>query len=127
MNGTCSILNCTDGDTKISFDPAQPDDAARAEAVVKDMLARGYVLAVELDGKMKRVLAFDSAKCEYVVLCDPPDGEPAKRRGGRRKGVPAKTSRAYAVGATSGGGLCGRAFGVTRSELAAALREGRPR
>lgn len=69
--GTVGILNVGAGDTKLSFDPANPAERIRAARMVRDMLRRGYALLVEVerDGvkKFERALDFDEAVCEYVI------------------------------------------------------------
>lgn len=113
--GEVAILNCTTGDTKISFDPAAPAEVARARSIVQDMLRRGYCLAVMVEGRMERVVEFDPKTCEYVVQSTAPTEEPttalARRPGGRKKGTPnlkrysASGHSVVAVGQTAGGGL----------------------
>ena len=69
--GTIGILNVGHGDTKLSFDPANPADAIRAARIVKDMLRRGYALLVEVvEGDKKefrRVYDFDENTHEYII------------------------------------------------------------
>lgn len=69
--GTVGILNVGAGDTKLSFDPANPAERIRAARIVRDMLRRGYALLVEVerDGvkRFERALDFDEAVCEYVI------------------------------------------------------------
>lgn len=114
-----SVLNCGAGDMKFSFDPADPIEAARASRVVKDMLARGYMLFANVDGKMTRVLAFDETKGEYTIAdgpevaptpaaCDEPQvpalNQPKGKRGGyRKRQVPARGTPVTSVAPTSGG------------------------
>lgn len=110
MTGTCAILNVGAGDTKLSFDPANPADRKRAAATVTDMLRRGFAIMVQVGeqgGKplYQRIEAFDEATCEYIIVGLPEDAaitqlgtvEPAegrhlspagqKRRGGRKANV----------------------------------------
>lgn len=101
--GMVAILNCAAGDTKISFDPAKPEDAERARDIVVDMLRRGYAVMVKEGDAWMRVEAFDPEKSEYLV------GEksrPRTRRAKFRRRVPAASARAVSVGPTAGGG-CG--------------------
>lgn len=112
--GTLSVLNCGSGDLKFSFDPAKPMEAEKAKGVIEDMLKRGYVLLVEVDGVWCRAVGFDPGRCEYIIPPDLPvaemkaareelvDPQPTGRRG-RPKGVPAEGVRATAVAATAGG------------------------
>jgi len=125
--GEVAILNCTTGDTKISFDPAAPAEVARARSIVQDMLRRGYCLAVMVEGRMERVVEFDPKTCEYIVQSTAPTEEPttalARRPGGRKKGTPnrkrysASGHSVVAVGQTAGGGLGCRTFDPAVEQL----------
>lgn len=72
-HGEVAILNVGAGDTKLSFDPANPQDRIRASRIIKDMLRRGYALLVQsgLDDKgnptFTRALEFDETKFEYII------------------------------------------------------------
>lgn len=111
-----SILNCNDGDIRVSFDDSDPLELARAQRIVEDMLRRGYILFVdEGDGKLKRVLNFNKKRNSYIIAdrgTDESDEEqtaeetePKPRAKGKKKTreVPAKRGRAIAVGRTAGG------------------------
>jgi hypothetical protein len=69
--GCVGILNVGHGDTKLSFDPANPAERIRAARIVKDMIRRGYALliAIERDGKkvFTRATDFNEDVCEYVI------------------------------------------------------------
>jgi hypothetical protein len=73
MLGEIGILNVGLGDTKISFDPNNPQDCIRAARIVKDMLRRGYALLVAeatIDGAppvYRRAYDFDEKTCEYII------------------------------------------------------------
>jgi hypothetical protein len=78
MIGTCAILNVGMGDTKLSFDPASPEDRKRAAATVADMLRRGFAIMVQVgerNGKplYQRIDSFDEATCEYIIVGLPED------------------------------------------------------
>lgn len=126
---TLGILNVGAGDTKITFDPTNPQDAIRAARIIKDMLRRGYALLVEngkdADGRplYSRAYDFDEKKCEYIIAdYDPtnggkPEDEPIpeptaaprlreaepKGRKAPRKRVPATGANAVAVARSAGG------------------------
>lgn len=115
MSGELGILNVGAGDTKLSFDPANPAECERAAAVVMDMLRRGYAILVQVgerDGKPLYIRAesFDPATCEYLIVG--PDTEPeavisqaateTKRRRGRRR-IHANRTHGVAVAPISGG------------------------
>jgi hypothetical protein len=84
MVGSVGILNVGAGDTKLSFDPNNPQDAIRAARIVKDMLRRGYALMVDTgkrDDKGNAVLVratgFDETKHEYIIAdFDPMAAQP---------------------------------------------------
>jgi hypothetical protein len=122
MPGGLSVLNVGAGDLRFSFDPSDPVERERAGRVVRDMLARGYVLFVEVGGELRKAVGFDPDACAYVVTdvpgdaghpapapaspsapAPPPDA-PARRRGRPRKVlVPAADADATAVAPTAGG------------------------
>lgn len=108
------VLNCTDGDTKLTFDPNNPIEVDKAQRVIADMLHRGYSLFVEVEpGKTKRVMEFDPTRGEYLVSWGPSDGEapaPEKKPGEpevitpkHRLRVKAAGKKATGVGMTAGG------------------------
>jgi len=75
-----AILNVGEGDTKITFDPDKPDEAARARRVVSDLLKLGYAILVRVNEKAKgvkavyrRAVAFDPQLNEYLVRDAPGD------------------------------------------------------
>jgi len=73
MNGEVGILNVGAGDTKLTFDPTNPQEMIRAARVVKDMLRRGYALLIEVKGAegqpstYQRAYDFDEKTCEYII------------------------------------------------------------
>lgn len=73
MTGEVGILNVGAGDTKLSFDPANPAECIRAARIVRDMIRRGYALLIEVkkgaDGKpvYQRAKDFDEERCEYII------------------------------------------------------------
>lgn len=73
MLGTVGILSVGAGDTKLSFDPNNPQDRIRAARIVKDMLRRGYSLLVAMPGnegaepKYRRAYDFDENTFEYII------------------------------------------------------------
>lgn len=106
-----SVLNCGAGDMTFSFDENDPQEKARAERVVTDMLARGYLLFAKVDDAMVRVLEFDAKRAEYIIADGPgtpvsveaPAAPEAKRGRGRPRRVPAKGTAVTGVAPTSGG------------------------
>lgn len=120
MTGELSILNVSDGDTKLSFDPSRPDEVKRASGIVQDMLKRGYALLVEV-GKddrgplYRRALDFDPETAEYIIAGAPETLEipnvkaaPKTPEKGRKPKcettrVSASEARATAVPRTAGG------------------------
>lgn len=70
MKGSIGVLNVGAGDTKLVFDKDNPIERARSARIVTDMLKRGYVLFIEVDGQKKtyqRVLSFREDVCEYII------------------------------------------------------------
>jgi hypothetical protein len=72
MIGQIGILNIGCGDTKLTFDPNNPQECIRAARIVKDMLRRGYALLIEVtqhDGtkKFQRAYDFDENTYEYII------------------------------------------------------------
>lgn len=72
MTGEIGILNVGAGDTKLTFDKANPAERIRAARIVTDMLRRGYALLIEVPGvegpgRFRRVTAFDEEACEYII------------------------------------------------------------
>lgn len=115
-DGELAILNVGVGDTRVSFDPAKPDDVARAKRVVKDMLRLGYAVMVKIGETWQRAKAFDPERCEYLI-----DDVPAKvspKRTARRihRRIPAQGTRAVSV-ARSAGGMSDRANSVEAQNL----------
>lgn len=120
MSGEVAILNVGAGDTKLSFDPKNPTEVARAARIVKDMIRRGFALLIEVgrDDKgplYRRAHDFDETTAEYIVAGNPgeiedqtDEQEPAgKTRKGRktapRQRIPAASTNAVTVARTAGG------------------------
>lgn len=114
---------------KFSFNSDDQQEVIRAGRVVRDMLRRGYILLVQPDPKseeMVRAQGFDEKTSEYIIAdFDPEGGEDVPDvnvpvapigakvppRNGRRKKkgrpakkrVPARKTKALAVGPVAGG------------------------
>lgn len=100
MIGSLGILSCGRGDMTIRFDKGNKDEMERAREIIQDMMARGYMLFVEMkDGTLRQANAFDGRKFAYVLKAA---GKPStvKRKVER---VPARRRKAYAVAPTAGG------------------------
>lgn len=72
MSGEVGILNVGAGDTKLVFDPTNPQEMIRAARIVKDMIRRGYALLVEVKNPkgpstFRRAYDFDEKTCEYII------------------------------------------------------------
>lgn len=127
-DGEIGILNVGAGDTKLSFDPANPAERARAAKIVTDMLRRGFAILIEVGSDEKgplyrRVTEFDPEKCEYIIAGDPGadeavaipegartglnDGPPLPKEKGKRGRlkvrVPADKAKAISVSRPAGG------------------------
>jgi len=112
------VLNVSSGHLKFRFDKSKPDETEKAKKVITDMLKRGYMIFVLVDGEQKRVREFDAEKEEYI-LEEPeiiPEPEPTPqirtdagdtpRRGpGRPRGrkVAMSAARATGIGPSAGG------------------------
>ena len=117
--GELSVLNVRQGDIKVSFNSSDPMEVERARRIVEDMLRRGYILFVEVKGKLRKATGFDPKTDEYILAdgplyASPPMDEPVddpeipapKRRGrppGSKNRASAKSTRATGVPPTSGG------------------------
>lgn len=118
------VLNVGEGDMKFTFDTDDPQEVARAESVVTDMLRRGYALFVEVEGKLHRIRDFNPKTACYVIATGPgvvaaPTDEPVpqpeppsaeaepvapKKRGRPKKAeVPMKGAKVTSVPRTAGG------------------------
>ena len=123
------ILSVGKGDLKLTWDPTDPEDVAKARTTITKMLKSGYSIFVETDDGPSRVKSFSPTTMSYIITevadgtelpsgpKEPaalPPGSPAAKRGpGRPKGstnkrtkdkeVPVAGSRSTAVGRTAGG------------------------
>lgn len=101
-----------------SFDENDPQECARAERVIKDMLKRGYLLFARIKDKTVRVMEFDAKTREYIIADGPEssprdfdEGDPKlkdselKKHPGRprNKRVPARGTPVTGVARTAGG------------------------
>lgn len=113
-NGSVSILNVGEGDTKLTFDPAKPDERERAAKIVTDMLKRGYAILVDVGEKdgdriYRRAKGFDPTTCEYLIVGLPTEEEHdiedagKKKRRGRPGRIGAHKTRAVAVARSARG------------------------
>lgn len=113
--GFLDVLNVGAGHLTFRFDRKKgEEEKAKAKKVINDMLRRGYMIFVLVDGEQKRVRAFDDAHEEYI-LEEPDDGPPEEvvpdaampaRKRGRPKGskrVAMTAAKATGIGPTAGG------------------------
>ena len=110
--GEVGILNVGAGDTKLVFDPANPEETKKAAGIVTDMLQRGYMIFVQVGENEKgplyqRATAFDPETCEYTIMDLPPASMAIKpkRKPGRLKKTRIKAfdTKAVAVARSAGG------------------------
>jgi hypothetical protein len=112
ISGFLDVLNVGAGHLTFRFDRKDADEVEKAKKVIGDMLKRGYMLFVLVNGEQKRVRKFDLEHEEYIL--EEPDVLPApaaeeiepaepKRKPGRPKGVPLRQAKATAIGPTAGG------------------------
>lgn len=126
IRGSVGILNVGDGDTKLSFNPENPEERKRAAGIVAAMLKAGYAIVIEdppNSGTYRRIHAFDEAHCQYIIsdttetdlrgtdepstdessAAPPPSARRPQGRRGPKKRVEAGTTRAVSVGRSAGG------------------------
>lgn len=118
MPGELSVLSCGKGDIRITLNPGDEIEAARAKRMINDMLRRGYILAIEVDGQLKKVDGFDDKTNEYIIVegalysgdapdSETPEPEATLKKPGRPKGtkkrVPMTSTKATAIPPTGGG------------------------
>lgn len=111
-----SVLNCTMGDMKFSFDSKDPQEVERARRCVQDMLKRGYILFVETPKGLRKVTGFNAKNDTYIVA-DGPEAQPQETtdvqdsktkaapaaRKTRGRPIAAKGAKATAIAPTAGG------------------------
>lgn len=122
------VLNTGAGHLRLTFDPGEPEEVAKARETIALLLRRGFALFIQEGGQTKRVRSFDPERGSYYVDEVPPSeadaapapapatcdcGKPLHHRGrclgkgkyqrGGTKEVPAAGVKATAVGRTAGG------------------------
>lgn len=109
-HGFLDVLSIGHGHLSFKFDKHDAEQVAKAKKVLTDMLKRGYMLFIEVDGKQQRVRKFDPEREEYIleepdVIPEPEEPvEPRRRHGsGRGRRVPMRHGKATAVGPIAGG------------------------
>ncbi len=95
------ILNCNEGDIRISFDKGDPADVEKAKGAIEDMLKRGYFLFVEdAKGNCHKVAGFDPDAEEYILASKKPKDKKTRTKAKR---VKMREARATGMAPTSGG------------------------
>jgi hypothetical protein len=74
--GMLEVLSIGKGDLKLSFDPEDADDTAKARVVIEEMLRKGYSIFVETDVGPARVQRFSPERMAYVITELAPGIEP---------------------------------------------------
>lgn len=103
MIGELSILNCSAGDIKVKFDKSDREEIEKAKSMIADMLKRGYLLAIDVDGVLEPVKEFDPEKEEYVILEAPKPEKGKPKPKPSRKRVKMSETKATCVPRTGGG------------------------
>lgn len=112
MTGSLSVLNCGAGDIEVRFNRHQPEEVARAIAMLKDMQRQGYAILVKNDdGSYSRAVDIDEERGLYIISGSPTASEdiapvePEARKRGRqkRRTAPIATSSAVGVARSAGG------------------------
>ncbi len=93
--GTIAVLNVAEGDLKVSFDPANADEAKKAKTMVVEMIKNGYAVMVKDGNEYVRVKKFDPDKGVYVI------GDKDKKKKGRE--IPATKAKAVGIAPRAGG------------------------
>lgn len=111
--GQIAVLSVGHGDMKITFDSDDEAEIEKARTVVLDMLKRGYMIFIEVDGEQTRVTDFDPKTNEYIIKLDKrsktwrnrdkSETEEPKKPKKQIKRVDAKTTRGTAIAPTGGG------------------------
>lgn len=106
--GILEVLSIGKGDLRLEVGGSNPEDIAKARALIEEMLRKGYSIFVETDNGPRRVKKFNPKRMTYLI--EPPAEAaeldvptPAKRRQRPHDEVPVRGSRATAVGRTAGG------------------------
>lgn len=95
---TMDVLSVAKGDLRLSFSDDSPEEKAKAKKTIEDMLKAGYTIFVETATGLRRVKRFNAKRSEYVIVDTP------STTASRPEAVmPARGTRAKAVGATAGG------------------------
>lgn len=95
---TIDVLSVAKGDMRLSFTGDTPEERAKASATIQQMLTAGYTIFVETKAGLRRVKKYNPKRNEYVIVDVP---SPTASR--PEKAVPARGTRAKAIGATAGG------------------------
>jgi hypothetical protein len=133
MTGSLSVLNVGAGDITITFNNDDLVETNKALGMLKEMLKRGYLIAIQLpDGSYTRAREIDAMRGRYIIVIPdtvpaPPQAEPVhdtcacgcgrpvsagkrwvrghhnRGRGVRTMSVPVSTSTAIGVGRSAGG------------------------
>lgn len=96
------VLNAAEGHLNIKFDKDSPEETAKAQKIIGDMLKRGYAIFIDVgDGELKRVKHFKKDIDSYVVE-EIPD-EKAESVKPIKKYIPRKKAKATGIPPTAGG------------------------
>lgn len=107
--GQVAVLSVGRGDMKINFDSDDPEEVEKARIIVQDMLQRGYMIYIEVDGEQIKVNDFDPEKDEYIVKIDKRTklwkdrDKEDKPKKSTTKRVSAKKATGTAIAPTGGG------------------------
>lgn len=97
LTTTIDVLSIARGDLRLTFGD-EPEDREKGAATIKQMLEAGYSIFVETPKGLRRVKRYNPKRHEYVIVDTP---SPTAAKPARR--VPARGTRAKAIGATAGG------------------------
>lgn len=92
------VLSIAKGDMRLVLTGDTPDEQANATKVIEDMFKAGYTVFVETDAGLRRVKKYNPKRQTYIIV-----ESPSTTASKPTKEIPAKGTRAKAVGATAGG------------------------
>lgn len=106
--GSLSVLSINRGDLKFNFNKDSAEDTQKARKTIKDMLSRGYLIFVVVDGKEVKIKDFDPTTDEYIIKIDKrsklwKDSDKPKGKKVAEKRIKATKTKATAIAPTGGG------------------------
>lgn len=106
--GQIAVLSIGRGDMKINFNSDDKEEVENAKVIINDMLSRGYMIFIEVNGEQVRVTDFDKNTNEYIIKIDKrskawKNRDKSKQSKKETKRVDAKKTQGTAIAPTGGG------------------------